>query len=130
MVPNRSPPPPSAAPAIEERKEKEERPAAPKAAPAPDDNEPHRILLLINLPEEANDTMLRFLFNQFPGLKEVRQIPTRRYGIGIRIGNGKRFWLLESSRPTLSWLLRARKKPANRLAVCFCCWSHFSQPFQ
>lgn len=43
-----------------------------------DENPPNRILLLINLPEEANDQMLRYLFNQFPGLKEVRQIPTRR----------------------------------------------------
>jgi hypothetical protein len=68
--------------AIEARKE--ERPAAAaKSTAAPDENEPHRILLLINLPEEANDTMLRFLFNQFPGLKEVRQIPTRRYGFTI-----------------------------------------------
>lgn len=43
-----------------------------------DENPPHRILLLVNLPEEATDQMLRYLFNQFPGLKEVRQIPTRK----------------------------------------------------
>eukprot|EP01134_Creolimax_fragrantissima_P000282 CFRG0282T1 len=42
-----------------------------------DENPPHRILLVLNLPEETTDDMLRYLFGQFPGLKDVRMIPNR-----------------------------------------------------
>ncbi|KNC78776.1 hypothetical protein SARC_08804 [Sphaeroforma arctica JP610] len=42
-----------------------------------DENPPYRILLVLNLPEETTDEMLRYLFGQFPGLKDVRMIPNR-----------------------------------------------------
>ena len=72
--------PTAPAKAAGEEKEKPKQAAQPSAAASKlaDENPPNRILLLVNLPEEANDQMLRYLFNQFPGLKEVRQIPTRR----------------------------------------------------
>ncbi|CAG0899149.1 unnamed protein product [Darwinula stevensoni] len=38
---------------------------------------PNQILFLTNLPEETNETMLKMLFNQFPGFKEVRLVPGR-----------------------------------------------------
>ncbi|ESN91088.1 hypothetical protein HELRODRAFT_186191 [Helobdella robusta] len=38
---------------------------------------PHHILFLSNLPDETNDIMLSMLFNQFPGFKEVRLVPGR-----------------------------------------------------
>lgn len=41
------------------------------------DQEPNSILFLTNLPEETNEGTLTFLFNQFPGFKEVRLIPGR-----------------------------------------------------
>eukprot|EP00123_Amoebidium_parasiticum_P015249 comp22854_c1_seq1/m.36043 comp22854_c1_seq1/g.36043 ORF comp22854_c1_seq1/g.36043 comp22854_c1_seq1/m.36043 type:complete len:236 (-) comp22854_c1_seq1:69-776(-) len=80
---------PAAAPKAEKRKAEEEgeqpakKAATEKAAPAPgtqrkpEDNPPHTILLLINLPEETTELMLQALFSQFPGLKEVRLIPNR-----------------------------------------------------
>lgn len=42
-----------------------------------EENPPHTILLLINLPEETTELMIQALFEQFPGLKEVRLIPNR-----------------------------------------------------
>lgn len=42
-----------------------------------EENPPHTILLLINLPEETTELMLQALFNQFSNLKEVRLIPNR-----------------------------------------------------
>lgn len=41
------------------------------------DQEPNRILFLTNLPEEANEAMLNFLFKRFPGFKEARLVPGR-----------------------------------------------------
>jgi len=38
---------------------------------------PNKILFCTNLPEETTEQMLQMLFNQFPGLKEVRQVPGR-----------------------------------------------------
>lgn len=52
-------------------------PAAP-TAPAP----PNKVLFLENLPNECTDMMLSMLFQQFPGYKEVRLVPTKP-GIGF-----------------------------------------------
>lgn len=41
------------------------------------DQEPNNILFLTNLPEETNEAMLKILFNQFTGYREVRLIPGR-----------------------------------------------------
>lgn len=49
---------------------------APSAGPA-GENPPNHILLLLNLPEQTSEPMLRALFNQFAGLREVRLIPGR-----------------------------------------------------
>lgn len=38
---------------------------------------PNQILFLTNLPEETTDMMLKMLFQQFPGFKEVRLVPGR-----------------------------------------------------
>ncbi|WKY04909.1 hypothetical protein Q1695_005710 [Nippostrongylus brasiliensis] len=50
-------------------------------ARAPGDHEgpapPNKILFCTNLPEEATTDMLQILFNQFPGLKDIRLVPTR-----------------------------------------------------
>ena len=75
----------------ESRKEKKRRLAAEKAAtrktasssaaPASDDPHadmpPNKILFCTNLPDETTQQMLQVLFVQFPGLKEVRQVPGR-----------------------------------------------------
>ncbi|GAB4829918.1 hypothetical protein Ancab_019564 [Ancistrocladus abbreviatus] len=42
-------------------------------APAP----PNSILFIQNLPHETNQMMLQMLFNQFPGLKEVRMVEAK-----------------------------------------------------
>jgi len=52
-------------------------PAAP-AAPAP----PNKVLFLENLPNECTEMMLSMLFQQFPGYKEVRLVPSKP-GIGF-----------------------------------------------
>ncbi|KHJ91831.1 hypothetical protein OESDEN_08289 [Oesophagostomum dentatum] len=41
--------------------------------PAP----PNKILFCTNLPDEATTDMLQILFNQFPGLKDIRLVPNR-----------------------------------------------------
>uniref|UniRef100_A0A914VZ65 RRM domain-containing protein n=1 Tax=Plectus sambesii TaxID=2011161 RepID=A0A914VZ65_9BILA len=41
------------------------------------DAPPNKILFCTNLPEETTEQMLHMLFNQFPGLKEVRLVPNR-----------------------------------------------------
>jgi U2 small nuclear ribonucleoprotein B'' len=38
---------------------------------------PNKILFVTNLPEETNEMMLRVLFQQFPGFREVRLVPGR-----------------------------------------------------
>lgn len=45
------------------------------ARPVPE--QPNSILFLSNLPLETTEMMLQMLFNQFPGLKEVRLVPGR-----------------------------------------------------
>jgi len=55
-------------------------PMPPKPRPTPPQagNEiPHKILFLQNLPPETTETMLKMLFEQFPGFKETRQVPGR-----------------------------------------------------
>ncbi|XP_038053092.1 U1 small nuclear ribonucleoprotein A-like [Patiria miniata] len=47
----------------------------PPAMPLPD--QPNAILFLTNLPEETNEMMLKMLFTQFQGFKEVRLVPGR-----------------------------------------------------
>ncbi|XP_022097783.1 U1 small nuclear ribonucleoprotein A-like [Acanthaster planci] len=47
----------------------------PPAMPLPD--QPNAILFLTNLPEETNEQMLKMLFTQFQGFKEVRLVPGR-----------------------------------------------------
>lgn len=39
---------------------------------------PNKILFCTNLPEETTEDMLKMLFNQFGGLKEVRLVPGRQ----------------------------------------------------
>lgn len=78
--------------AEESRKEKKRRLAAEKAsakkaaraegarpggAEPGGDMPPNKILFCTNLPEETTQQMLHVLFVQFPGLKEVRQVPGR-----------------------------------------------------
>uniref|UniRef100_A0A158PCR2 U2 small nuclear ribonucleoprotein B n=1 Tax=Angiostrongylus cantonensis TaxID=6313 RepID=A0A158PCR2_ANGCA len=41
--------------------------------PAP----PNKILFCTNLPDEATTDMLQILFNQFPGLRDIRLVPNR-----------------------------------------------------
>uniref|UniRef100_A0A0X3PDE8 RRM domain-containing protein n=1 Tax=Schistocephalus solidus TaxID=70667 RepID=A0A0X3PDE8_SCHSO len=41
------------------------------------DQPPNKILFLTNLPDDANETMLGMLFNQFVGFREVRMVPGR-----------------------------------------------------
>ena len=40
-------------------------------------NAPNKILFVQNLPEASNTSMLTMLFQQFPGLKEVRMVEAR-----------------------------------------------------
>jgi len=42
-----------------------------------DDNPPHHILFLRNLPQETQEEMLALLFSRFDGFKEVRLVPNR-----------------------------------------------------
>lgn len=79
--------------AEESRKERKRRLAAEKAkerkaakskdatasdgAGAGGEMPPNKILFVTNLPEETTQQMLHVLFVQFPGLKEVRQVPGR-----------------------------------------------------
>uniref|UniRef100_A0A061R1M4 U2 small nuclear ribonucleoprotein B n=1 Tax=Tetraselmis sp. GSL018 TaxID=582737 RepID=A0A061R1M4_9CHLO len=49
---------------------------APPAKPS-DQNPPHEILFVQNLPEATNNQMLTMLFQQFPGFKEVRMVDGR-----------------------------------------------------
>lgn len=48
------------------------RPIVPEA-PAP----PNSILFVQNLPHDATTMMLQMLFNQYPGLKDVRMVETK-----------------------------------------------------
>ncbi|KAE8703604.1 U1 small nuclear ribonucleoprotein A [Hibiscus syriacus] len=48
------------------------RPIVPEA-PAP----PNNILFIQNLPHDATTMMLQMLFNQYPGLKDVRMVETK-----------------------------------------------------
>lgn len=58
-------------------------PVAPNAIPTPVQaavaapEQPNSILFLTNLPMETTEIMLSMLFNQFPGVKEVRLVPGR-----------------------------------------------------
>ena len=55
--------------------------ARPDAAPAAQvpgkEGAPNKILFVQNLPESSNASMLTMLFQQFPGLKEVRMVDAR-----------------------------------------------------
>ncbi|WKY04910.1 hypothetical protein Q1695_005710 [Nippostrongylus brasiliensis] len=63
------------------RTQKKKKGAKGAGARAPGDHEgpapPNKILFCTNLPEEATTDMLQILFNQFPGLKDIRLVPTR-----------------------------------------------------
>lgn len=48
-------------------------PSPPRLAPAP----PHRILFVENLPDQCNSMMLQMLFQQYPGFKEARLVPSK-----------------------------------------------------
>ena len=52
-------------------------PVAAAAAPAVEVEVPNSILFMTNLPEDTSEVMLRQLFNQFPGLKDIRTVPGR-----------------------------------------------------
>jgi U2 small nuclear ribonucleoprotein B'' len=38
---------------------------------------PNKILFISNLPPETTEVMLKMLFEQFPGLQEIRLVPSR-----------------------------------------------------
>mmetsp|Transcript_20039 Transcript_20039/g.47770 ORF Transcript_20039/g.47770 Transcript_20039/m.47770 type:complete len:249 (+) Transcript_20039:301-1047(+) len=79
----KQPPAKKAAGETEKAAEEKEKTAAPmeedEAEKAPesvaDDQPPNNILFLERLPGEVNAVMLKTLFKQFPGLKEVRMVP-------------------------------------------------------
>ena len=52
-------------------------PVAAAAAPAVEVEVPNSILFMTKLPEDTSEVMLRQLFNQFPGLKDIRMVPGR-----------------------------------------------------
>lgn len=51
---------------------------SPDTSPAPSRHEEtNNILFLSNLPDETDDEMLRLLFEEFPGVQDVRLVPNR-----------------------------------------------------
>lgn len=70
------PPPQVNAPAATSAPVAPMAPVAPAVTAMPE-QPPNQILFITNLPEETTEMMLSMLFNQFPGFKEVRQVPGR-----------------------------------------------------
>ncbi|KAI9144987.1 hypothetical protein BKA69DRAFT_1052406 [Paraphysoderma sedebokerense] len=61
----------------EEDGEADEMDVSDEGEDAEDEELPNKILFLQNLPEDATEEMLAYLFQQYPGYKETRLIPGR-----------------------------------------------------
>ncbi|KAI6229700.1 hypothetical protein M3Y99_01145100 [Aphelenchoides fujianensis] len=70
---------------LPKKKKKVAEPARKTAAAGPDGQkgdhrpnaQPNKILFVTNLPENANEQLIRTVFQPFPGLKDIRLIPNR-----------------------------------------------------
>jgi len=63
---------------VDEADESEEAPPQQPPVVEMDEAEPHSILFLTALPEGVTQEMLKKLFSQFPGLKDIRMVPSRQ----------------------------------------------------
>lgn len=77
------------------------------------DQEPNNILFLTNLPEETSEEVLKLLFNQFPGFKEVRLVPGRSDIAFVEFENE---CLSATAKESLNGF---RLSPTNRMRITF-----------
>jgi U2 small nuclear ribonucleoprotein B'' len=86
--------------------------AAAAAAPEPE-LPPNKVLFVENLPEQANEMMLRLLFQQFDGFKEARLVPGK---VGISFVE---FGSEVQSRVAMSALQRFKITPTHLMKISF-----------